>query len=271
MIDVSNDAAENLKELREKKPLIHNITNYVVMNFTANSLIAMGALPVMAHAENEVEEMASIAGALVINIGTLSDPWIRAMFRAGHAANKNGVPVILDPVGSGATSLRTETAKNLIDELDIAIIRGNASEVLSLSGEDSRTKGVDSIHSVEDAAQAAVELSLELNTVIAITGQRDLVTDGNTVFRVNNGHELMGKVTGSGCAATTAIAAFAAVNKKYVEAGAFALGYYGLAGQWSAMKHTSPGSFRVGLIDSLYEIGTEDLKTGLKLEVLHES
>jgi hydroxyethylthiazole kinase len=181
------------------------------------------------------------------------------------------VPIILDPVGSGATKLRTETSKKLISELNIAIVRGNASEVLSLAGEDSKTKGVDSIHSVEDAAEAAVELALELDTVIAITGPKDLVTDGKKVIRVNNGHELMGKVTGSGCAATTAIGAFAAINSNYVEAAAFALGYFGLAGQWAAMKHTSPGSFRMGLIDSLYEIGAEDLRTGLKLEELDES
>ena len=271
MIDLGKSAAENLEILREVKPLIHNITNYVVMNFTANALIAMGALPVMAHAENEVEEMASIAGALVLNIGTLSDPWIRAMSIAGKSANENGVPVILDPVGAGATNLRTNTARNLIRELDIAVIRGNASEMLSLSGQDSRTKGVESIHTVEDAATAAVELALELDAVIAITGEKDLITDGTKVIRVNNGHPLMGKITGSGCAATAAIAAFTAVNDNYVDAAAYALGYYGLAGQWSAMKNTSPGSFRVGLIDSLYEIRPEDLKTGLKLEVLHDS
>ncbi|NIP43677.1 MAG: hydroxyethylthiazole kinase [candidate division Zixibacteria bacterium] len=271
MIDVGKDAAENLRKLREQKPLVHNITNYVVMNFTANSLLAMGALPVMAHAENEVEEMASIAGALVINIGTLSDPWIRAMFLAGKAANKNDIPVILDPVGAGATSFRTNTAKQLITELDIAVIRGNASEMLSLSGEDSRTKGVDSIHTVEDAAQAAVELALELDAVIAITGEKDLVTDGDTVFRVNNGHKLMGMVTGSGCVATAAIAAFMAVNDNFLRATAFALGYFGLAGQWSAIKNTRPGSFKVGLVDSLYDIGSDDLMTGLKLEVMHEA
>ncbi|HDS01775.1 MAG TPA: hydroxyethylthiazole kinase [candidate division Zixibacteria bacterium] len=271
MIDPGKDAGENLRKLREQKPLIHNITNYVVMNFSANSLIAMGALPVMAHAENEVEEMASIAGALVINIGTLSDPWIRAMLLAGKTANKNNIPIILDPVGAGATSLRTNTAKRLAKELDIAVIRGNASEVLSLSGEESGTKGVDSIHSVEDAAQAAVELALELDSVIAITGENDLVTNGDTVFRVHNGHKLMGMVTGSGCAATAAIAAFLAVNDNFVEAAAFALGYFGLAGQWSAIRNTRPGSFKVGLIDSLYEIGPDDLQTGLKLEVMHET
>ncbi len=267
MHDLNAKAAENLRVLREKKPLIHNITNYVVMNFTANAILAMGALPVMAHAENEVEEMASIAGALVINIGTLSDPWIRAMFRAGKAANARNVPIILDPVGSGATQLRTETARRLVNELDIAIVRGNASEVLSLADKNSKTKGVDSIHTVDDAAEAAGQLAIELNTIVAITGKVDLVTDGKLVYRVHNGHELMGMVTGTGCAATTMIASFSAVNSNYLESAAFALGYYGLAGEKSAAKYKSPGSFKVGLVDALYELTPDDLITGLKIEV----
>jgi hydroxyethylthiazole kinase len=267
MDNLNARAAENLRTLREKKPLIHNITNYVVMNFTANAILSMGALPVMAHAENEVEEMASIAGALVINIGTLSDPWIRAMFLAGKAANSRNVPIILDPVGSGATRLRTETARSLVNELDIAVVRGNASEVLSLAVRSSKTKGVDSIHTVDDAAEAAEQLARELNTVIAITGKVDLITNGKTICRVHNGHELMGMVTGTGCVATTAIASFAAVNNNYLESASFALGYYGLAGEKAALKYKSPGSYKVGLIDALYELSPNDLITGMKVEV----
>lgn len=267
MHDLNAKAAENLRLLREKKPLIHNITNYVVMNFTANAILAMGALPVMAHAENEVEEMASIAGALVINIGTLSDPWIRAMFLAGKAANARNVPIVLDPVGSGATQLRTETSRRLVNELNIAIVRGNASEVLSLANKNSKAKGVDSIHSVDDAAEAAGQLARELDTIVAITGKVDLVTDGKLVYRIHNGHGLMGMVTGTGCAATTMIASFSAVNENYLESAAFALGYYGLAGEKSAMKHKSPGSFKIGLIDALFELTPDDLITGLKIEV----
>lgn len=267
MNDLNAKAADNLKNLRQKKPLIHNITNYVVMNFTANAILAMGALPVMAHAENEVEEMASIAGALVINIGTLSDPWIRAMFLAGEAANAHNVPVILDPVGSGATRLRTETAHRLVNELDIAVVRGNASEVLSLAGQSSKTKGVDSIHTVDDAAEAAKQLAKELDTVVAITGKIDLITDGNLVYRVHNGHALMRMVTGTGCVATTAIASFTAVNYNYLESAAFGLGYFGLAGEKAAQKHESPGSYKVGLIDALYELTPDDMIAGLRVEV----
>ena len=144
--------SNNLKTLREKKPLIHNITNYVVMNYTANALLACGASPVMAHAAEEVEEMVSFAGALVLNIGTLTPHWIDSMLKAGKRANELNIPVVLDPVGSGATKLRTASAKRLIDELDIGVVRGNASEVLSLAHEDSVTKGVDAVHSVDEAA-----------------------------------------------------------------------------------------------------------------------
>src|SRR5512137_2625681 len=142
---LAQKAADNLRNLREKKPLIHNITNYVVMNYTANALLACGASPVMAHAAEEVEEMVSLAGALVLNIGTLSPPWIQAMLKAGKRANELHVTVILDPVGAGATTLRTDSAKLLIERLSIQVIRGNATEILSLSGEKlgSRPKGVE--------------------------------------------------------------------------------------------------------------------------------
>ena len=180
---LAQKASENLKALRTKKPLIHNITNYVVMNYTANALLACGASPVMAHAPEEVEEMVSFAGALVLNIGTLTNAWVDSMLIAGKKANELNIPIVLDPVGSGATKLRTESAKRLINELSVSVIRGNASEILSLAREGSRTKGVDSIHSVEEAADAALMLAKELNTTLAITGPIDLITDGRTCLQ----------------------------------------------------------------------------------------
>ena len=151
--DMAEKAAENLRRVRERRPLVHSITNFVVMNYTANALLACGASPVMAHAAEEVEEMVSLAGALVLNIGTLSPSWIEAMRKAGKRANVLRVPVILDPVGAGATRLRTDSARGLMEVISIQVVRGNASEVLSLSGEKSasRTKGVDSVHTVEQA------------------------------------------------------------------------------------------------------------------------
>jgi len=258
-------AKENLEVLRAKKPLVHNITNFVVMNVTANALLACGASPVMAHAQEEVEEMTSLAGALVLNIGTLTPYWVDSMLLAGKKANALGVPVILDPVGSGATRLRTESARKLSGELSVSVVRGNASEVLSLAGGDSKTKGVDSIHSVEDAAEAAVILSREMGTVLAITGPVDLVTDGDRVLRVRNGHELMGYVTGTGCMATAIIGAFLAVDSDPVEATATALAYFGLAGEKAAAGAQAPGGFQVGLLDALYTITGEELAGGAKI------
>jgi len=263
--NLAHKAAENLKNLRENKPLIHNITNYVVMNYTANALLASGASPVMAHASEEVEEMVSFAGALVLNIGTLTLDWIDSMLKAGKRANELKVPVILDPVGSGATKLRTESAKRLIDELSIQVVRGNASEVLSLAHEGSRTKGVDSIHSVDDAADAALILAKELNTSLAITGKVDLITDGERIYRVFNGHELMGYVTGTGCTATVIIGAFLAVDPDPVTATTTGLAYFGLAGEKAATKAQAPGSFMIAMLDSLYTIDEKQMEKEAKI------
>lgn len=262
---LAKKAGENLIAIREKKPLIHNITNYVVMNYTANALLACGASPVMAHAHEEVKDMVSFAGALVLNIGTLTPYWIDSMLKAGKWANGLGVPIILDPVGAGATKLRTDSAKRLMKEVSVSVVRGNASEVLSLAKEGSWTKGVDSIHSVDNAAEAALFLAKELKTILAITGAVDLVTDGQKVYRISNGHELMGKITGSGCTATAIIGAFLAVDKKPLEAAVTALSYFGLAGEKAAEKAQAPGSFQTALLDALYTIDKNQLEQGAKI------
>ncbi|CAB5079173.1 Hydroxyethylthiazole kinase (EC [Olavius algarvensis associated proteobacterium Delta 3] len=261
-MDLQERAAQNLKKLREQKPLVHNITNFVVMNYTANALLAAGASPVMAHAPNEVEEMVSFAGALVLNIGTLTDDWVGSMVSAGRKATDLQTPIILDPVGSGATRLRTSAAKEIIDKTRLSVIRGNASEVLSLRDESSTTKGVDSIHSVADAADSARALAGELQTVLAITGPTDLVTDGTRVIRVRNGHPLMGSVTGTGCTATAIIGAFLAVDSDPLQATATALAYFGLAGEVASKSASAPGSFMIAVLDALYTITPEQLKNG---------
>jgi len=262
---LAQKAANNLKNLREKKPLIHNITNYVVMNYTANALLACGVSPVMAHAAEEVEEMVSFAGALVLNIGTLTPYWIDSMLKAGKRANELNVPVILDPVGSGATRLRTDSAKRLIDDLSIKVVRGNASEVLSLAKEGSKTKGVDSIHSVDEASNVALILAKELNTTLAITGAVDLITDGERIYRVSNGHELMGYVTGTGCTATVIIGAFLAVDSDPVEAATTALAYFGLVGEKAATTAHAPGSFQIAMLDALNTIDEKQMEEGAKI------
>jgi hydroxyethylthiazole kinase len=266
MTALSEKAAENLVALREKKPLIHNITNYVVMNYTANALLAMGASPVMAHAQNEVEDMVAFAGALVLNIGTLTDDWISSMIKAGKKASQLGTPIVLDPVGSGATPLRTNAARNIISQTKIKVIRGNASEILSLRDENSKTKGVDSIHSVDEAAEAARNLSDELHTTLAITGPVDLVTNGTRILRVSNGHPLMGYVTGTGCTATATIGAFLAVDNDPLSATATALAFFGLAGEIAAKTASAPGTFMIQMLDALYTITPEKLREGCKIQ-----
>lgn len=265
MTYLAEQAADNLSRVRESKPLIHNITNFVVMNYTANVLLAMGASPVMAHAENEVEEMVSFAGALVLNIGTLTDSWVESMVKAGKKASALGTPVILDPVGSGATTLRTKSAGRIIEEANVSVIRGNASEILSLRHENSKTRGVDSMHSVDEAFETATILADELDTTLAITGPVDLVTDGRRVVKVSNGHPLMACVTGTGCSATAVIGAFAAVDDDPVTAAATALSFFGFAGEVAGNTASGPGSFMIALLDALYTITPEDLKKGCRM------
>lgn len=266
MENLSEKAALNLDAVKKNKPLIHNITNFVVMNYTANALLAMGASPVMAHAPNEVEQMVSFAGALVLNIGTLDNDWIASMIIAGKKASSLKTPIILDPVGSGATSLRTDSAKKIINEVKVSVIRGNASEILSLKNSDSKTKGVDSIHSVEDASNTAKMLAGELQTTLAITGSVDLITDGDRTVKVSNGHPLMACVTGTGCTATAVIGAFLSVDNDPFSATATALAFFGLAGEVAGEKAQAPGSFMIEMLDALYTITPEKLEAGCQIK-----
>jgi hydroxyethylthiazole kinase len=238
--------------LRDAKPLIHQITNYVVMNETANATLALGALPVMAHAQEEVEEMAAIAGALVLNIGTLSPHWVDAMLLAGRIANERGIPVVLDPVGAGATTYRTETAKRILDEVDITVLRGNAGEVATLVGVDAEVRGVESIAAGGDPADLARQAGRQLGLVASVTGVVDHVSDGETVLAIENGHPLMATITGTGCMSSALTGCFLAVNRDApLDAAAEALVAFGVAGEDAARGAKGPGSFHVGLYDAL--------------------
>ena len=233
----------DLAAIRQRRPLVHQITNYVVMNETANATLALGALPVMAHAIEEVEEMASVAGALVLNIGTLSKHWIEAMLLAAKAANGAGVPVVLDPVGAGATKLRTETAKRILAEAEIAVVRGNAAEVATLAGRQAEIRGVESIGASDSGAELARAAASELGCVVAVTGPVDHVSDGDRVIAVANGHELLGTVTGTGCMASAITGCFLAVAAdRPLEAAAEALVVFGLAGEDAAQDAKGPGA-----------------------------
>lgn len=265
MSNIVLQSAENLAKIRSNKPLIHNITNFVVMNYTANVLLAAGASPVMAHAINEVEEMVGFAGALVLNIGTLTDTWVDSMVVAGKKAATLGTPVVLDPVGAGATALRTGAVLRILKETNVQILRGNSSEILALAGSASETRGVDSVNSVEEAAGVAKLLAGELGTTLAITGSVDCVTDGTRVLEIANGHELMPYVTGTGCSATAIIGAFAAVESDRVAAAAGALAFFGLAGERAALKAGGPGTFMIELLDALYNLSPDDLRAGARI------
>ena len=260
-------AGESLRRLRERKPLVHQITNYVVMNETANATLALGALPVMAHAVEEVEEMASAAAALVLNIGTLSQPWIEAMLLAAKAANRAGVPVVLDPVGAGATRLRTETAKRILEEAEISVVRGNAAEVATLAGRQAEIRGVESLGASEPGAELAKAAAGELQCVVAVTGQVDHVSDGERVIAVANGHELLGTVTGTGCMSTAITGCFlAVVPDRPLEAAAEALVAFGVAGEDAAVGAKGPGSFHVALYDALYNLDPATLDSRARVE-----
>jgi hydroxyethylthiazole kinase len=246
------NTAESLGRLRETKPLVHQITNYVVMNETANATLALGGLPVMAHAREEVEEMAAIAGALVLNIGTLSPPWVDAMIAAGRVANERKIPVVLDPVGAGATTYRTETAKRILDVVAVTVLRGNAGEIATLVGVEAEVRGVESIDAGGDAAELARVAGRQLGLVAAVTGPVDHVSDGERSIAVANGHPMLATITGTGCISTALTGCFLAVNAdRPLEAAAEALVALGVAGEDAAREAKGPGSFHVALYDAL--------------------
>ena len=259
-------AGADLAAIRERKPLVHQITHYVVMNVTANATLSLGALPVMAHAVEEVEEMASVAGALVLNIGTLSEHWIEAMLLAAKSANAAGVPVVLDPVGAGATRLRTETAKRILDEAEIAVARGNAAEVATLAGREAEIRGVESIGAADSGADLAKAAASALGCVASVTGPVDHVSDGTRTIAVANGDALLGTVSGTGCMSSAITGCFLAVASTPLEAAAEALVAFGVAGEDAAVGATGPGSFHVALYDALYNLDPATLDSRAKVE-----
>jgi hydroxyethylthiazole kinase len=257
----------DIQRIRAEAPLVHNITNYVVMNTTANALLALGASPVMAHAIEEVEEMASHARALVINMGTLSVAWEEAMAKAGQEAKRRGIPIVLDPVGSGATQFRSAVAQRLLHEISPTIVRGNASEIRSLIHTGQGTKGVDSTHTPEEICEEARDLSKSRQCVVSVSGPTDLIVAGDSQMRVLNGHPMMPRITGLGCTASALTGAFAAVNPSPFQAAAHAMAVMGIAGEMAAERSAGPGSFQMHFIDALFLLQESDIKLRLKMEV----
>ncbi|MFV0417202.1 MAG: hydroxyethylthiazole kinase [Dysgonomonas sp.] len=263
MIDIQS-LVRDLDLVREKSPLIHNITNYVVMNNTANGLLAIGASPVMAHAIDEVADMARIASALVINIGTLNAEWVESMLVAGKSASAKNIPIILDPVGAGATPYRTRVCKQIIEECKPSIIRGNASEIMALCDANAQTKGVDSTDSSDIALDSAKSLAKQTGAVVVVSGQTDYITDGANVKTVKNGNPMMARVTGMGCTATAIVAAFAAVNQNMLDAAVHGMSIMGIAGEIAAKKSLGNGSLQMNFLDELYNIDEEVIRNNIK-------
>ena len=247
--DLAELTAQSLARIRERTPLIHNITNFVVMNDTANVLLAFGASPVMAHAVEEEREMVAYAGALVLNIGTLDDRWIEAMLIAGEEANARGIPVVLDPVGVGATQLRTTTTERIRSGVKVAVVRGNAAELAAIAGIEAKIRGVDSVAS-GDPASAARLAAARFGGSAVVSGAVDYVSDGSRLAEVRNGHPLMGRITGSGCMATATVGAFLAVEPDPFLAATEAMIAFGIAGEIAAERSGGPGTFRAQLMDA---------------------
>ena len=258
--------SQTLAALRAQVPLVQNITNFVAMDLAANTLLAVGASPAMVHAAQEVEDFLVHAGALTVNIGTLSPDWVVAMERAAAKAGQLGKPWVLDPVGVGATSYRNETAARLAVARP-SVIRGNASEILALAGAAAGGRGVDSTAASDQALEAARRLARASGAVVAVTGAVDYVTDGAQVLAIRNGVPIMTRVTAVGCSLTALTGACCAVQPAPLTASSHALAIMAVAGEIAAGHATAPGSFRVALLDALYELDGATLDAMSRIEV----
>jgi len=257
----SFNVSATISIMKKNKALVHHITNWVTINDCAQITRHWGCLPVMAHAREEVEEMTSLAGALVLNIGTLTPELVDAMLVAARAANRKGIPVVLDAVGAGATRLRTDQAQRLLKEVRIDILKGNAGEIASLAGVKAEVRGVESISVGGDVAAVAKEMSARLKNVVAITGATDIVADNQKVLSVSYGHPIMGQVVGTGCISTSTVGCFATAGKDYLSLTAQALAGFGLAGERAAKECNGPGDFIPKLYNNIIKMssGTENI------------
>ena len=262
MNNIKEEVKVALSNVRKAKPLVHCITNYITANDCANVILALGGSPTMADAIEEVEEMATQASAVVINLGTIANGVVDVMIKAGKAANKSGVPIVFDPVGVGATTFRKESAFRLLNEVKFSVVRGNMAEIKILSGLEANSKGVDSAEEVNfnDAKEIARNLVRKLNTVVAITGVVDYISDGERVVVIENGNEMLTRVTGTGCMTTALVGTYLGGNSNYLAAATAAVATMGLAGDIALDKLKAgegSGSFRVNIIDGVYNLDGE--------------
>lgn len=275
-MEINKKIIELLSNVKEKNPLVHHITNYVTVNDCANITLAIGGSPVMADDINEVHDMVSLSSSLVINIGTLNSSSVQSMIVAGKRANELNIPVILDPVGAGATAYRTDTARRIIGEVKLAVIRGNLSEIKTLYGIEAKTKGVDACDSVSENVNAHAEgkemakaLANKLNTVIAITGAVDIITDGENLYSVENGHKIMAKVTGTGCMCTSLIGCYLGSGDNNLIAALAGVVSMGIAGEIAYegidKNHGGTGTLKVKIIDAIYNLSHNEIMKGSKI------
>lgn len=257
--------AQALQKVRDKRPVVHAITNWVTANDVANSLHAIGARPILAIAQEEIEDITSKADALVLNFGTPTPLRLKTILLAGQRANREGHPVILDPVGAGASPFRTESLKKIFSNLKIAVIRGNRSEIGALAGQKSDLAGVDCVTAPNDLEQACRDLSQKTGAVVVASGPEDLIVSPARKVVVENGHPMMGQVTGMGCMLTAVIGAFHAVEEDPLLATLSAVAFFGFAGEWAGRLAKGPGTFRPAFFDALYSLTPEQLCHGMKI------
>jgi hydroxyethylthiazole kinase len=243
-----------LEKIRANKPVVHHLTNWVTIYDCANIVKALGGSPVMAHAKEEVAQMAEIASSLVLNIGTLTHEFVEAMIIAAKSANKKGIPVILDVCGAGATLLRDKKSFELLDETRINIIKGNTSEIARISGESVATKGVDAGHVGKDMREIARDLALRRKCTVVVTGKEDIVTNGIKDYIIKNGHPMMTHVVGTGCMATSCMGAFSAVESDLVYASASALICFEIAAECAVKLSRGPGTFKEKIFDCIFNL-----------------
>ena len=261
------DAAEVLERVRRDKPLVCHLTNFVTIYDCANIVKVFGASPVMAHAREEVADMAKIASSLVLNIGTLTTEFVDAMLLAGISANEKKIPVVLDVCGAGATRFRDEKCQEILDAVDVSIIKGNSSEVARIAGEDVKTKGVDAADIESNLLGVAHSLARERGCTVVITGKDDIVADMKRAVWVHNGHPMMANVVGTGCMATSVIGSFAAVEADHVVASVSGLVCYEVAAEIAALVAAGPGSFKENLYDAVYNLDCGTIRKMQKIEL----
>jgi len=260
------DIYELLKKVKEQKPVVHHLTNWVTIYDCANVVKVLGASPVMAHAPQEVAEMAVIASSLVLNIGTLTVDFVEAMKIAAESANKKNIPVTLDVCGAGATKLRDQKCFELLDAAHITIIKGNASEIARIAGQSVTTKGVDAGSVGANLMDLAVGLAKSQHCTVVITGKEDIVSDGKQCYRVNNGHPMMADIVGTGCMATSVVGTFAAVDSDYVHTSVAGLVCFEIAAELAVQKSQGPGTFKEQLYDALYNLDRTTIENMQKVE-----